>query len=106
MAFKVLEQDIERVFVDTMREHGGILKRFAVVKLNLMGFRGWPDRLIFGEKRFVLFIEFKRPGEVPSKGQSTIHDILRKWGFTVLVIDQKVEARRVAHAILKGELKA
>lgn len=104
MPFKVLERDIERAFVDAMREQG-ILKKFAVVKLNLMGFRGWPDRLIFGDKRFVLFIEFKRPGEEPSPHQSKIHRVLRGWGFTVLVIDDKGTARGIAKKIIAGNFK-
>lgn len=53
------------------------------LKLSVLGFRGWPDRLILWEGGNVLFIEFKQPGEVPRALQAYVHGKLIKMGFRV-----------------------
>ena len=51
------------------------------------GRRSVPDRIILGPERLIFFIEFKRPGEKPTKLQEAEHAELRKLGFSVFVID-------------------
>lgn len=107
--FKVREADIEAAFTTRMRALGKPHEDaplFVVVKVNLMGFRGWPDRLIFGRRRFVQFIEFKRPGEKPTAHQGAIHRLLQRFGFVVLVIDSKEVARQAALDIYAGRQDA
>jgi hypothetical protein len=57
-----------------------------VLKLNLIGNTGWPDRLFLHEGR-VVFIEFKRPGEKLRRNQPQRVAELRQRGFTVGVYD-------------------
>jgi hypothetical protein len=57
-----------------------------VVKLNLIGRIGWPDRMYLYMGK-VLFIEFKRKGEEPEKIQLWTHGQIRKHKFKVVVVD-------------------
>lgn len=80
-----LEEDIEQKACDWINEHGLI-----VLKLNVQGWRGWPDRLIIGRNwhkhPHVVFIEFKRTEkDKPRKLQRIIHNQLRGMGFSVYV---------------------
>lgn len=63
-----------------------------VVKLNLSGRRGWPDRMILFQGGNCLFIEFKRPGEKARPLQTYVHQRLHKMGFRVQVFDNTDEA--------------
>jgi hypothetical protein len=56
------------------------------VKLNPVNAVGIPDRLFIGPGR-VLFIEFKKPGQVPRKSQQVWIDKLLGYGMQVKVID-------------------
>lgn len=56
------------------------------IKLDLAK-RDWPDRLVLGPGRMFLFVEFKRPGEKPRRGQTALHRVLNRLGFEVHVID-------------------
>lgn len=60
---------------------------FKYLKLNIIGFKGFPDRLIIWPHRNVLFIEFKKPGEEPTRLQLHIHKVLVSMGFEVKVYD-------------------
>jgi prefoldin subunit 5 len=53
---------------------------------------GWPDRQFMIPGGKPLFIEFKRPGEVPRPLQLFIHDQLRKLGYQVEVHTDADEA--------------
>lgn len=61
--------------------------RTGWVSLKITSFSktGWPD-YIFLKKQRVLFIEFKRPGQAPTKKQEFIHKVLRSLGFDVFVV--------------------
>lgn len=71
----------------------GLLAR----KMNGLGFRDWPDRLFIPVKiatarksvwqSQVLWVEFKKPGEVPTPSQERMHKDLRSRGQRVVVID-------------------
>lgn len=63
-----------------------------IIKLNLVGRRGWPDRLVLWEGRNAVFIEFKVPGAKPRPLQAYVHNIIDRLGFTVLVYDNAEEA--------------
>ena len=54
--------------------------------------RGVPDRIFFKAGR-VLLIEFKAPGNKPTKLQAYIHRTLEQQGFEVHVIDNIAEGR-------------
>jgi len=60
-----------------------------VVKLALLGGRGWPDHTIMAPGGRIAFIEYKRPGGAFQPLQVVIHKRLRKLGFCVAVLDSK-----------------
>lgn len=62
------------------------------LKLNILGIRGFPDRLILFAGKGILFVEFKRKGEKPRMLQEHWHRILRRMGFEVRVYDDADKA--------------
>lgn len=97
----MLESATERAFVRRVRR----LSRVHVLKLNLQGRRGWPDRLILMPGGRAVFIEFKRVGEVPRPLQEHVHNAIRELGFYVHVCDDAVEAFLLIQSHLKEESK-
>ena len=84
-------QVLERVIEQKVTEYAealGVLQ----LKVNIIGRRGWPDRIYLYKGR-VLFIEFKAPEEEPRKLQLYIHNILRANGFEVEVVDDEDEGK-------------
>jgi hypothetical protein len=81
---RVSEARIERYLVAVVKHHGG----FAL-KLNLIGRRGWPDRLVLIPGGHCCFVELKRPGARPRKLQERVHQLLRRLGFNVVVLDSE-----------------
>jgi len=88
---------------------GGELLRWAdrqkidlyYLKLNINNFKGWPDRILMWPDREVLFVEFKRPGEVPSKLQAHVHKLIRHLGFEVRVYDDaEIAVREIQDTII------
>lgn len=68
---------------------------WAVFKLTFIGWRGAPDRL-FGRDGQAVLIEFKAPGEEPTRQQAKRHDELRtQFGFDVRWTDSANGARRI-----------
>jgi hypothetical protein len=92
-----LETDIERRVVGYAER-----LKIAVLKLNVKGRRGWPDRIFLIPGGCPLFIEFKKPGEKPEPLQEFIHGNLRAAGYRVSVVDNyadgvaAVEAARIS----------
>lgn len=76
------------------------------LKLSILGFRGWPDRLILWPGRGILFVELKRDGEEPRNLQVEIHDSLRKLGFDVEVYDNEQHAFREISQKIRASLGA
>ena len=71
------------------------LKRCGLVsrKMNGLGFRDWPDRLILPRRgQWVgsvpgLWVELKKPGEAPTASQAEMHQELVARGQRVAVIN-------------------
>lgn len=93
-----LERDVERPVVDWLRSIGCV-----VLKLNLIGSTGWPDRLILAPGGRVFFVEFKRPGERLRRNQPHRVALLRSLGFFVGVYDNVAEAKKELGAALLSE---
>lgn len=68
---------------------------FFVRKLAYPGRNHAPDRLFAREDRGAVFIEFKRPGEVPRRGQFLEHERMREAGLEVHVCDDVQDALRI-----------
>jgi hypothetical protein len=49
--------------------------------------RGLPDRLILAEYGIAFFAEIKTTGKKPTRLQKHCHELLRKLGFQVFIID-------------------
>lgn len=61
-------------------------------KMNGLGFRDWPDRLFIPRvnrhgKLLRFWVEFKRPGQLPTEAQSRMADDLVQRGETVYMCD-------------------
>lgn len=84
------EATIER----TIRREA-IADGWLVRKVSFSGTRGAPDR-VFGKNRRAVFIEFKAPGEKPSRQQLKRQDELRDvFGIEVYWCDDYDEPRRI-----------
>lgn len=75
-----LEKTIEAKFVKLAQARG-----CQCLKLNVIGRRSWPDRLVLVPGGKVLFIEFKRPGGLLTPGQELLHADLYAMGHEVHV---------------------
>jgi hypothetical protein len=79
------EGEIENYLVKRVRETGG-----RVRKLKWIGRNGAPDRLVWWPYRSpIIFVEVKRPGEMPDGQQEDEIKKLRDDGLIVRVIDSK-----------------
>jgi hypothetical protein len=87
------ERDIERHLVKRVKELGG-----EVRKVQWIGRRGAPDRLVMLPRRWVnvgsyhaaevsAWVELKAPGVKPEAHQLREHDRMRAMGQRVVVID-------------------
>lgn len=78
----MLEKHIEQVLVAEVKKHGGIAP-----KLTSPDFDGMPDRLILLPDGHMAFAEMKAPGKKPRPLQISRHELLRRLGYKVYVID-------------------
>jgi hypothetical protein len=79
-----LEKDIERKLRREVKAAGGLCIKLT----NPMHI---PDRLVIGPGSFLEFVETKKPGEEPRKGQLEMHRRLRAMGHRVEVIDDEIQ---------------
>ncbi len=78
----ILERDVERNLVDAVEKRGGIAYKFSSPNR-----RNVPDRLIILPNCAPFFVECKRPGEGPSKGQAREIARLHRLGQPVYLLD-------------------
>ena len=76
------EKFIEQKLVTAVKSKGGIALKFVSPS-----FAGMPDRLILMPGGLMVFAELKAPGMKPRPLQVTRHEMLRRLGFRVYVID-------------------
>lgn len=76
------ENIIEQYLVDAVQRLGGIAYKFTSPAR-----RSVPDRIVTLPGGILAFVELKRPGEKPTKGQAREHERLRGLGQRVYVID-------------------
>ena len=81
-----LSRESEKVLEARLRKevesHG-----WMALKLLSQLHRGLPDRLILAEYGIAFFAEIKTTGKKPTRLQKHCHELLRKLGFQVFVID-------------------
>ena len=76
------EKNIEQKLVTAVKSAGGIAP-----KLVSPGFDGMPDRIVLLPRGRLAFVEVKRHGEKPRPLQLSHHELLRRLGFRVFVLD-------------------
>jgi hypothetical protein len=91
-----LERTIEQKFVKWVTAQG-----YSCLKLNVLGRRSWPDRLVVLPRGRVVWIEFKRPGSGKlSPGQELLHETLGQLGHKVHVCYDVTSAQAVVTSML------
>ena len=78
----VHERDIERYLVHHVRHAGG-----EVRKVQWIGRRGAPDRVVMLPEQTIVFVELKAPGKKAYPHQVREHARMARMGVSVLVID-------------------
>ena len=76
------ERDVERKLVNAVKAAGGICPKWVAP-----GFDGVPDRIVMFPGGKIAFVEVKAPGEKPRPLQRARHELLRRLGFKVFVLD-------------------
>ena len=76
------EKQIEQKLTLMVKSAGGIAPKFVSP-----GFAGMPDRLVLLPDGVFAFAELKAPGMHPRALQVARHEMLRRLGFRVYVID-------------------
>ena len=89
------ERDIEQKLVAEVKARGGICPKMT-------GFAGIPDRLVLLPEGKAGFVEVKAPGEVPRPLQLSRHNLLRRLGYKVFVLDRKNQIEDVLKDIEGG----
>jgi hypothetical protein len=87
----VKESAIENKLVKATRAAGGIAPKFVPPGLD-----GMPDRLVLLPGGKLAFVEVKATGCVPRPLQLARHEMLRRLGFAVYVLD---DAARIPQII-------
>ena len=76
------EKQIEQKLVQAVKAKGGICPKFVSP-----GYDGMPDRLILLPDGRMAFAELKAHGKKPRPLQTSRHEMLKRLGFQVYVID-------------------
>ena len=77
------EKVIEQKLVAEVKKAGGICPKWVSP-----GFDGVPDRIAMFPGGKIAFVEVKAQGEKPRPLQRARHELLRKLGFRVYVLDE------------------
>lgn len=88
------ESNIEKYLKKCVEQNGGLC-----LKLISVSMRGLPDRIVILPKGRIFFAEIKAPTQKPRLEQIRVHNIFKKLGVTVYVIDSREKARRVISEI-------
>jgi len=78
----VREKSIESKLVSAAKKMGGIAPKFVSP-----GFDGMPDRIVLLPGGFFGFVEVKAPSKKPRPLQVSRHEMLKRLGFKVYVLD-------------------
>ena len=89
------EKSIEKKLINAVRGMGGIAPKFVSP-----GYDGMPDRIVLVPGGHMAFVEVKAPGEKPRALQLARHEMLRRLGFKVYVLDDEQQIGGILDAIL------
>ena len=91
----------ERYIEYEVSEYAEKVKGCLVLKLNVWGRIGWPDRLYIHYRK-VMFVEFKKDRAVPRKIQDYIHGKIRDHGIPVRVVDNVSDGKAIIDQFTEG----
>ena len=77
------EKTVEQKLVSEVKKAGGICPKWVAP-----GFDGVPDRIVMFPGGRIAFVEVKAPGEKPRPLQAARHELLRRLGFRVYILDE------------------
>ena len=78
------EKTTEQKLTQMVKVSGGIAPKFVSP-----GYDGMPDRIVLLPGGRMAFVEVKAPGKVPRPLQTARHELLRRLGFKVYVLDDE-----------------
>ena len=78
------EKETEQALVQAVKKMGGIAPKWVSPGLD-----GMPDRIVLLPLGKIAFVEVKAPGKRPRPLQVARHELLRRLGFRVYVLDDK-----------------
>ncbi len=78
------EKQIERKLAGAVKSAGGIATKFVSP-----GYDGMPDRLLLFPGGRMAFVEVKASGMKPRPLQRARHELLRRLGFKVYILDDE-----------------
>jgi hypothetical protein len=90
----MLEKEIEMQLARAVKKMEG-----RAVKFISPGFDGMPDRLVLLPGGRCGFVEVKAPGRKPRALQVVRHEMLKKLGFKVYVLDAKEQIEEIINDI-------
>lgn len=88
------ENEVEKAFVEAVRETGGVALKFTSQTMN-----GVPDRLILFKIGKCAFVELKAPGKQMRPLQRKRREQLEEFGFPVFCIDRIEQIQPVIAAL-------
>ena len=91
------EKVIEQKLVQAVKQAGGL-----AVKFTCPGLSGMPDRLVILPESHVAFVEVKAPGLKPRPLQIRRHELLRRLGCKVYVLDEATQISDLVAKMMKG----
>ena len=89
---------IEQKLLSAVKGMGGIAPKFVSP-----GYDGMPDRIVLLPGGHIGFVEVKAPGEKPRPLQEARHELLRRLGFKVFVLDDEQQIGGIINEI-KSEM--
>lgn len=92
------EKRIEQKLMMEVRRCGGMALKFVSPSYS-----GMPDRLILLPDGKVAFVEVKALGKKPRPLQIKRHEMLRKLGFRVFVLDAASDIPMVLKKVMEGD---
>jgi len=97
----MLEAKIERAVCDYAKARG-----WGAEKFTSPNKRSVPDRLMSPPTAAMFFIEFKAEGKTPTVSQARDHEVRRKRGQVVFVVDSVPLGKFIVDEVTKGTCPA
>ena len=91
------EKVVEQKLVQAVKKVGGL-----AIKFTSPGLDGMPDRLVILPESHIAFVEVKAPGLKPRPLQVKRHELLRRLGCWVFVLDDEGQISEVIGTMMGG----